>query len=224
MSRQLSKTAAILAVALAAISCGGSGKGETKTAADATVDLSAMDQLKGLSTGLQAQLDALMAPINEVDGLVGDITSMPSRLGVNASSLLSSAKATVDGGQISVSADLNVDAAVKAEIDNVLARLQAVVAGLKAIPSNAQALAAQAGEALLKLPALGTKVSAEANVKIGNPFAKPEEKAQAQADLQSLAQVQADVQGAIQQVQQQIMSIPALATSALAKLSASFAS
>jgi hypothetical protein len=223
MFKSIMRIVFVLALTAIAAACGG-GKGEVKSSADASVDLSAMDQLKGLSTDLQAQLNALMSPITEVDALVNDITSLPSRVGVNASSLLTSAKATVDSGQISLSADLNVDATAKAEIDRVFGHLQAVVAGLKAIPANAQALATKAGEALVKLPALATKVTAEANVKVSNPFAKPEEKAQAAADLQSLAQVQADVQGTIQQVQQQIMSIPALATSALAKLSASFAS
>jgi hypothetical protein len=106
----------------------------------------------------------------------------------------------------------------------VLAKLKGIVDGLKAIPQNTQALAGKAAEALVKLPALGAQVTASATVKLNNPFGKAEEKAQAQADIQSLAQVQADVQGTIQQVQQKVMELPSLATSALAKLTAAFAS
>jgi len=213
----------VLVFAIVAAACGG-GKGEAKSSADAEVKVPAMDQLKGLSVDLQGQLDALMAPINEVDALVEQITSMPQRVGVDAKSLLGMAKATTENGQIAISADFSADAAVRAEVEGVLAKLKGIVDGLKAIPQNTQALVAKAAEALVKVPALGIAVQSEATVKASNPFGKPEEKAQAQADLQSLAQVQADVQGTIQSVQQKVMELPALATSALAKLTASFAS
>jgi len=214
---------ALLVLATVVSACGGS-KGDAKASGDAKAEVPAIDQLKGISVGLQGQLDALMAPINEVDALVAQITSMPQRLGVNAKSLLSSAKATVDGGQIAISADLTTDAAIRAEVESVIMRLKAISDGLKAIPQNAQMLAGQAASALVAVPALGVKAQGEATFKASNPFAKPEEKAQAQADLQSLAQIQADVQNTIQQVQQKVMELPALATSALAKLTASFAS
>jgi len=212
----------IFIVSAAAAACGG-GKGEASSSADAKVDLSAMDQLKGLSTELQGQLDALMAPINETDAVVEQLTSMPARLGVNASALMGMAKMTADSGQISISADFTADEAVRAEVEGVLTKLKGIVGGIQAIPENSKALGAKAAEALVMVPTLATKVTAEANVKISNPFAKAEEKAQAQADIQSLAQVQADVQGTIQQVQQKVMELPGLATSALAKLTTSFA-
>jgi hypothetical protein len=218
------KRAAVLWIAIAAAACGG-GKGSSNASGrtEAQADLSAMDQLKGLSADLEGQLNALMAPITEVDTMVSYVAEMPARLGIDMGSLVSSAKATMETGQISLSVDLTSDAAVRAEIENVFLRLRWIVDGLKAMPQNAKALATKAGEAIVKVPVLATRVTAEANVKVANPFAKPEVKAQAQADIQSLAQVQAEVQKSIQDVQQQIMGLPALATKALAKLTASFA-
>jgi hypothetical protein len=214
---------AVLVFAVAVAACGG-GKGEAKTSANAQADVPAMDQLKFISADLQANLDALMAPINEVDTLIGQITSMPQRLNLNLKSLMGMCKATLDNGQVQIAADFNADAAARAEVEGVLMRLKAIVDGLKAIPQNAQTLTVKAGSAMVAVPALGAKVTAEATMKVNNPFGKPEEKMQAQADLQSLAQVQADVQGTIQQVQQKVMELPSLATSALAKLTAAFAS
>jgi hypothetical protein len=213
----------VLVFALAAAACGG-GKGEAKSSDDAKDKAPAIDQLKGLSVDLQGQLDALMAPINEVDALVAQITSMPARLKLNASELMGMFKATADGGQVQLSANIEADAMAKAEVEGVLAKLKGIVDGLKAIPENTKLLAAKAGEALVKVPTLGVAAQSQLTVKASNPFAKPEEKAQAQADLQSLAQIQTDVQGTIQSVQQKVMELPALATSALAKLTASFAS
>jgi len=214
---------AVILLAAAVAACGGK-KGDAKASGEAEVKVPAVDQLRGISVGLQQQLGALMAPINEVDQLIAYVTGMPQRLGVSASALLGSAKATMDSGQVQISADLTADAAIRAEVEGVIVRLKAITDGLKAIPQNAQALAGQAAQALVAVPALGMKAQSELTLKASNPFAKPEEKAQAQADLQSLAQIQADVQGTIQQVQQQVMGLPAMATGALAKLAAAFAS
>ena len=213
----------VLVFAIAAAACGG-GKGEASTSADAEAKVPVLDQLKGLSVDLQGQLDALLAPINEVDALVEQLTSIPKRLNLNAKELMGMFKATADGGQVQLSAEINADAMAKAEVEGVLAKLKGIVDGLKAIPENTKALTAKAGEALVKVPVLGAKATTELTMKVNNPFAKPEEKAQAQADLQSIAQIQADIQGTIQSVQQKVMELPALATSALAKLTASFAS
>ena len=215
----------MLVFALAAAACGGS-KGEAKGSADAQAqaDVPAMDQLKFISTDLQAHLNSLMAPINETDALITQITSMPQRLNLNMKALMGMCKATLDNGQIQIAADFNADAAVRGEVEGVLMHLKAIVDGLKAIPQNTQVLAAKAASAMVAVPALGAKVTAEATVKLNNPFGKPEVKAQAQADLQSLSQVQADVQATISQVQQQVMGLPAMATGALAKLGAAFAS
>ncbi|MDD5308862.1 MAG: hypothetical protein PHU25_16225 [Deltaproteobacteria bacterium] len=41
------------------------------------MELSAIDQLKALSTDLQAGVDALMQPINDTDSLINDSRACP---------------------------------------------------------------------------------------------------------------------------------------------------
>lgn len=205
--------------------CGGDKK-ETSTSADAAaeVDLDPIDELQGLSTSLQASVDALMSPINEVDGLINDITSLPTKLNLDAKSLMSMFSAQMSSdGQIEVSAEITTDEAVKAELQGMLARLKAIVDGLKAIPVNTKAVGAQAAAAVVRVPALATKVTTTATAKVNNPFGKAEDKAKAQADLQAVAGIQANVQAQIQDIQKKVTEIPAMATSALAKLAAAFA-
>jgi hypothetical protein len=152
----------VLVLGIAVAACGG-GKGEAKGSADAKVDVAPMDQLKGLSVDLQGQLDALMSPINEIDALVEQITSMPKRLNVNAKDLMAMCKVSLDGGQVQLSAEMNADAMVKAEVEGVLAKLKGIADGLKAIPQNTQALAAKAAAALVQVPALGAQVTGSAS-------------------------------------------------------------
>ena len=209
--------------------CGGSKKSsQTQTQANVAggaqvqAELSAMDELKGLSANLQAGVDALMAPINETQQLIDHITAMPARLGIDVKSLMGMCSATLQSGQVSFSADFSADAAVQAEVHGVLERLNYIVAGLKAIPSNVKALGQSAIAATAKAPVLATQVSTSANVTLANPFAKPEAKAQAQAEMNAVNQVQAEVSAKISEVQSTIMGIPTMAIDALAKFAAAF--
>lgn len=214
-----------LLLAIGLVACGGS-KTKTNTSADASaqVDIEPIDELQGLSSSLQASVDALMQPINDVDGLIDDITSLPTKLNLDAPSLMSMFSAQLSSdGTVEVSADITTDEMARAEIQGILARLKAIVDGLKAIPENTKMVAAQAATAVVRVPALATKVTTSANAKLVNPFGKAEDKAKAQADIQAVAGIQAGVQAQIQDIQAKVTEIPALAASALAKLTAAFA-
>jgi hypothetical protein len=210
----------LLFIALAA--CGGS-KAEGDTAGEAKVELSGIQKLEKLSADLQAGVDQLMQPITDTQWVVDQVTSLPARLNLDAKSLLGMAKATMDSGSISISADLNLAAEAQAEVQALLERIQAIVAGLQATPERVKILTAQAGAAIAQVPVLAMGITTSAQAKLANPLASAESKAQAQADLSAVVNVQAGVEAQIQDVQNKIMGIPALATEALAKLAASFA-
>jgi len=208
------------------VACGGDKKqtqNQANAAGGAQVELTPMQELQGLSTNLQAGVDALMAPINETQLLIDHIAAMPGRLGIDARSLMGMCSATLQSGQVAFDANISPDAAVQAEVHGVVSRLAHIVAGLKAIPENVKVLGQQAVEATAKAPVLAPQVTASANVTIANPFAKPEVKAQAQADMNAVNQVQAEVSAKISEVQNTIMGIPTMAADALAKFAAAFA-
>ena len=74
-----------------------------------------------------------------------------------------------------------------------------------------------------KVPVLATKVTTEAQVAVKNPFGGADAKAKAQANIDGVKQIQADVQKSVSDAQAKVASVPAMATSALTKLTASFA-
>jgi hypothetical protein len=219
--QRLGRIAAV-SCALLLCACGGDKKDAGGTG-EAKVELSAMDELKGLSTELQAGVDGLMAPINEVDGLINDVTSAPGRLGIDAGSLMSMDSATMSNGQVAIAADFSADAAVRAEVEAILGRLNNIVVELKATPDKVAALSAKVVEATARVPVLATGITTSAQMKLTNPLGSAEGKAQAQADLSAVAGVQADVQATIADVQNKIAGIPAMGAQALAKLTAAFA-
>lgn len=216
--------AIILVVVFAAAACN-KNKTETATGADATAeaDVNAMEELKGISAELTAQVDLIMSPINEVDTLVDELTQMPAKLNVNAEALMNLCKCSFDGQSVSVDAEFTADAAVKAEVEALLAKIVIIKADLEATPDKVTQLAGLTTESVAKVPVLATKAQTSAQAKLANPFAKEEDKAQAQADLDAVVSVKADAEASIEDAKAKATELPQLATSALAKLTASFA-
>jgi hypothetical protein len=208
--------------ALSTAACGGS-KQEAKDPSLTQADLTPMQQLEAIPTELDAEAKAMTKPIDDAEGAINDLTSLPKKHKIDAGQLMSMARATMDGGRVDVKLDGNVSAEAKAEVEAALKRLGEVTAGLKAVPARAAALTKRCVEATAKLPVLATKISTEASVKAANPFAGAETKAKAQAEMQSVQKVQADVNAKINEVQAKVTGIPALATTALAKMGTSFA-
>lgn len=213
---------ALLAIAAAsAVACGGSNP-DPKTATTAA-ELTPMEELKAIPTDLDAEVTALVKPIDETQAVIDQITSLPKKHNINAAELMGMAKASLDGGKVNVQFKGDVSAEAKAEVEAALKRLSDTVASLKAVPERVASLTKKVAAATAKVPVLGTKISAEATVKASNPFASADSKAKAQADAQSVQKVQQDVSAKINETQQKLTQLPASATSALAKLTAAFA-
>ena len=200
--------------------CGGSS---TEAEEPEEEDVPAIQQLENIATDLQAGVDELMQPINDTQAVIDDITTLPDRLGMDASALMSMVGATMEGGEVSISADMNLDAEAKAELEAVMNRLKGIVEGLKATPDRVKVMMGRVSAASAQVPVLATEVTTSANLTLSNPLASDEDKAQAQADINNVAQIKGMVEAKIQEVQNQLANIPAMATEALARLTASFA-
>jgi len=200
--------------------CGGSS---TEAEEPEEEDVPAIQQLENIATDLQAGVDELMQPINDTQAVIDDITTLPDRLGMDASALMSMVGATMEGGEVSISADMNLDAEAKAELEAVMNRLKGIVEGLKAMPDRVKVMMGRVSAASAQVPVLATEVTTSANLTLSNPLASDEDKAQAQADINNVAQIKGMVEAKIQEVQNQLANIPAMATEALARLTASFA-
>ncbi len=208
----------VLLSGLALPACGGSSGGSGNTTAAAEVDLTPIQELQALSGNLQAGLNEVMQPINDIELAIDDMTTAPERLNMNAGAFMEMARSTAGSGQISISAGSEISAEARAELEATLFRLQRIVAGLKATPEKVAQLTAQASVAMAQVPALAAKVTTSAQASIANPMASVESKAQAQVDLEAVTGIQADVSAQIGEMQQKFSEIPAMATQAFAKL------
>jgi hypothetical protein len=197
---------------------------QTVAAVPAQVQPDPMDELKRMGTALRTELDSAMQPVNEVDALLSEVGTLPARLRIEPSELRAVLVAKFKGNGVNLKGELAERQKVKIQIDVLLARVDGVVWGLKAMPSRAAALAETCGAAVAKVPVLASKVSASANATLSNPAANAEAKARAKADMAAVAKVQAEIEATIQDVQTKVTALPTLANEALVKLTTSFSS
>jgi len=219
----LALASTLLALVLGGVTgCGGGG--EAKSPSGEKAEVSALEELQAMPKEINAELTALTKPIDDAAEVIEQLTSIPKRHGINAGELASMAKGTFDNGTVKVELKGDVKAEAKAEVEAALNKLKTVVAGLKAIPEKAAAMTPKLVAATAKIPVLATKVSTGATLAVSSPFASGETKAEANGDLAAVKTAQADASKAVSDAQAKITNIPALATGALGKLGASFAS
>jgi hypothetical protein len=215
---------AIVCGVTALTACGGNSEDpKTPASKDAKANLEPMDELKGIPGELDAEVAALTKPVDDLQAAIDEIGALPKKHGLAAADVMGMAKGTFENGKVDVKLNGDVSAAAKADVEAALNKLSASVTALKATPDKVAALTTKVATLTAKVPALASKVTASATVTASDPFGNADAKAKAKADLDGVSKVQADVMKSVSGVQSKLAGIPAMATSAMAKASASFA-
>jgi prefoldin subunit 5 len=183
-----------------------------------------MEELKAIPADLDADVAALTKPIDDIQSAIDDIGALPKKHGLAAADLMLMAKGTFENGKVELKLNADVGAAAKADVQAALDKLASAVTALKSTPDKVAALTTKVAGLAAKVPVLASKVTASASVTASSPFGDADAKAKAKADLESIKTIQADVMKTVSGVQAKIAGIPTMATSALAKASASFTS
>lgn len=212
----------VLGVSVLSVACGGSSN-DSKTAASASASATPLEELQGIPKDLNADVADLTKPIDDTQAVIDQIGAIPKKYGITAGDMAAMCKATINDGSVDVKVNGDVSEDAKAEIKAALTKLKGVVAGLKATPDKVVALGKKAAVDTAKVPVLATRVTTEATATSANPFGSADSKVKAKAELDSVKQVQADVSQSITDVQTKITNIPGMATTALAKLTATLA-
>jgi len=213
MLKQLLIAAAIVTLPVYSAGCGSK---EPNTAQDAKGAASPVDQLKGITDDISADVDAILQPINDVDTVVQAIDALPKKYGIKPADLKVMAKGAFDGGDVTVSANIKPEA--KDDVVALLTKIKDIGTSLKATPDKVQALLAKLPGAVANVPVLYGKAQASLQVKANNPFGNSDEKAKAKSDLADLDKVKTDIMTKIDNVKSTVMGLPAKATDAVTKL------
>lgn len=211
----------ICAVVALPMGCSKKDKGSANPDDASDADSDPLAELQSIPDQIQAEVDLVLQPITDVDVVIDQVTTMPSRLGVDAGGLQALAKASLADGQVSI--DLDVEADAKAEIETLIETIQGIAVGLKETPERATVAAKNIVELGGKAAALTAALTAKYQAKLANPLLKAEAKAEMQAELDLVVKLDADIKTLVNDAKSTVTALPAKGTEAMAKLTAAFA-
>ena len=206
--------------------CANKDKGtENPEASDSDAD--PLVELQSIPDQIQAEVDMVLQPINDVDVVIDQVTSMPQTLGIDAGSLKAMAAASLsakaEDGELSLTADLDIAADAKAEVDEVLLKVQGIATGLRQTPERAKTATTNIVALGANATALVGKLTAKYQAKLSNPMLKAEKKAEIQAELDIVIKLDADIKAVVNDAKTTVTELPSKGKEALVKLTAAFA-
>lgn len=212
-----------LCVALLALpaGCGKKDKGTENPDDAADSDVDPLVELQAIPDEIQAEIDLVLQPITDVDVVIDQVTTIPTRLGVDAAGLTAMVKASFDNGTVSV--DMDVDADVKAEIETLLNTVTGIAVGLKETPERAKNASVKIVGLGAKATGLVAKLTAKLQGKLANPLLKADAKASIQADLDIVMKLDGDIKAMVGDAKATVTGLPSKGIEAAAKLTAAFA-
>ncbi|MEM6290162.1 MAG: hypothetical protein AAGA54_02825 [Myxococcota bacterium] len=219
--KRMSTLLVLCALAFTPMGCKKSDKGSESPDEAAQEDADPMVELQTIPEKIQAEVDLVLQPIYDVDVVIDQLTSIPTRYGMNAADLTAMASAKFDGGTVEFNADVSADA--KAEIETMLGTIEGIAVGLKETPARAKTAAGHLAELGVKATGLVTKLQSSLQAKLANPLLKAEKKAELQAELDLVIKLDADIKATVGDAKATVMSVPKKGTEALTKLTAALA-
>ena len=222
-----------LAVGASATACGKSKKGDAEVPGGdggASAEVAgpaaptygtAVEEAKDLPNQLTAQVDWVAQPITDAGTLAADLQSLKSSIGLDASQFSAMANAAFKDGKVEISADIEMSAEQRAELEATLQKLANIGPALESVPARAKQATGDVLKLALKAPTVARKAAKE--IKGEMQSADGEAKVKLQADLQVIKTMPGKIKGEIGAAKTKIMGLPKEAADATAKLTASFA-
>jgi hypothetical protein len=221
--QRLTLALTLVTLTVAPLGCEKKDKGTQNPDEASESDKDPLEQLKGIPTEIQAEVDGVLKPITDVDVVIDQVSTMPSRLGVDAAALRGMASASLTNGEVAIKVDASITEEAKAEIQGVLDTVKGIGIGLKETPQRATVATKNILALGAKSAALVAKLTAKYQAKLSSPLTKAEEKLKIQAELDGVVKLDADIKAVIGDAKSTVTALPAKGTEALAKITAAFA-
>ncbi len=219
-----------LALGASASACGKSkkadtevpgGGGEVAAGPEAPAYETAVAEAKDLPNQLSAQVEWVSQPITDAVTLAADLQSLKDSTGLDNAQFSAMAKAAFNDGKVEISADIELDAEQRAQLEATLDKLAQIGPALKSVPARAKQATRGVLELALKAPTVARKAAKEIRGEM--QAADGEAKVKLQADLQEIKAIPAKVKGEVGEAKSKILELPKEAAETSAKLTASFA-
>ncbi len=228
MKRSVLLSALVLAL-VAAPACGGAPG--VPGAPDAPGDSGSDDpvvEMKNIADGIQKEIDSIFEPIKTADAVIDGVAKLPAELKTmvkgkfDPKKLMAEAKKIVDGAEYNLDA-LGLEGEAKAKVGERFDKLKALVTSIKTMDEKVKALGGKVTDAVVKVPGLGVKAVAKAEIALKNPLAGADTKKKAEEDKKTVEGIVTGFKDKAAGWQKDITEMPAKAKDLPAKMSKAFA-
>lgn len=182
---------------------------------------SATEEVKDLPNRVQAQVEWAMAPITDAAALADEIAALQGKLSLDATAFTSMANAAFKDGTVSISADIEVDAEAKAELEAMLGKIKQVAADLKGIAGRVKTATGNIVKLGAKAPLIAGKAGRELKGEL-KAAVDAEAKLKIEADITGVKEIPGKMKTIVTDAKTSVMEIPKQAVEAGTKLAASF--
>ncbi len=221
MKRSFLMSALVLALAAAMPACGGGGgtegpKGEGDAKQEGESSGDPVADLKKMSEDLQKEVDAIMQPIKDADGILDGIGKLPGELKgkvkgkFDPKKLMAEAKKILDTGDYDIKA-LGLEAEAEGVVKERFDKLKGLIEYTKTIDDKVKALGDKIVDSITKVPALGGKAIAKIEVTLKNPLAGGDAKKKAEEDKKVLTGIIDGFKGKAEGWKNDVTGLPAKA-------------
>lgn len=176
----------------------------------------AFAQLQAIPAEVDAQLQSVTAPIDQVDVMLAQMKTLPKQLDMSEGDF-----AEVINGALSSQTLVipeTVQGKQREELTAFVQNFSTFRTNLFATPSRAQTMTTELASTSAQIPVLATKASADAGKTLINPLASKKDKDKAKKRQEDVKKIQADAQQAVADAQTKVVGVPGRATEATAKL------
>jgi hypothetical protein len=203
MKRSFLMSALVLAMAssLAVTACGGGGgSGEPAKDGDSAkkdgeeTSGDPVEEMQKISDGIQKDVDGVLQPIKDFEGILDSLTKLPADLKAAKSKadgkkILASLKVLLDGQEVDLVA-LKIDEAGGGIVKERVEKVKALVAAIKDVDTKVKDLVQKVTDAAPKIAASAAKALPKLEAKIKAPFGvSAEDKKKAEEDKKKLTDI-----------------------------------
>jgi F0F1-type ATP synthase membrane subunit b/b' len=215
----------LLALPLSIGGCEKKEKGEKTENPDGAAKGDPVEELKATPNKIQAEIDAVLKPIDDAEALMADLESIPARYELSLADFKGMVQAnfavTEAGAEVELSADLSIDADAKAELAATIQQLKDIKVALATTPDRILV----ATENIAKIGVDSVALAGEVLVTLTGKakVAMGDKKAEIDGQIADVMALKDQIPALVKDAQAQLTDLPARAAEIGANFTASFA-
>lgn len=176
----------------------------------------ALAELRTIADGLDAEVDAVAKPLQDLDSVVKAMTDAPRTYRLKPAQVKALAKGTLGGRSVAMPPDMRPE--IAEELRSLLGRVKGENDALLATPDKASALLEKLANRHARVKVLATAASQPATTKLTDPSATPAEKTTADASVAEIQELQIAARKKLDAIRTHVTELSSQIMQALAKL------